>query len=140
MIPLEQLSVYLPYKLMCLTPKHQFKYGTQESILMTGLSVDLGELIVEFLRNDDLELSNTIKWFKPLLHPLSQLTEEIEIDGERFVPIKRLNELNIDPNCDPVVLNDGTINYDPLKEYQLLFKWHFDIFGLIDKGLAEPIK
>lgn len=27
-----------------------------------------------------------------------------------------------------------------LKMFEMMFSWHFDVFGLIDKGLAEPIE
>ena len=158
MIPLEQLIVYLPYRLEgVLTCNHEDDFYNQDwadlSKFQQGciwqlagytdhdLNVPLGEgEYIGFLWRNEFTYVCFHSGIKPLLRQLSQLTEEIEIDGERFVPIKRLNELNIDPNFDPVVLNDGTINYDPLKEYQLLFKWHFDIFNLIGQGLAEPIK
>lgn len=28
----------------------------------------------------------------------------------------------------------------PYEYFEMLVKWHFDVFGLIDKGLAEPIE
>lgn len=91
-----------------------------------------------------------IKDAKPLLRPLSQLTEEIEHGGERFVP---LNELNKNFAWDEVYLvnyaNSGLgwhidfsfantaipfqNNYNAI---QKLFEWHFDVFELIDNGLA----
>ncbi|MBP9793323.1 MAG: hypothetical protein KBC56_04925 [Flavobacterium sp.] len=97
---------------------------------------------------------------KPILRPLSDLIKEIEVDGEKFVPIEKLFELNhpthkakeyyytVVPNwveCSHVstaiqfrfYLNDyfGN-NYTTVSQ---LIKWHFDVFGLIEKGLAINI-
>jgi hypothetical protein len=89
------------------------------------------------------------------VRPLSQLTEVIEHNGERFVPIDWF-EIGDDQNesfeydygnikliktleviakhetwqdCD--FLPNGVVRY--------LHSLHFDTFGLIDSGLAEPI-
>ncbi|OYD42313.1 hypothetical protein [Sphingobacterium cellulitidis] len=74
---------------------------------------------------------------KPLLRPLSTLTEEIEHNGERFVPYDtsvfarhRMNTLH--PKCINIV---GMPYWCVTK----LLEWHFDVFGLIDRGLALPI-
>ena len=168
-LELKHWSPYIPYKLHCLTPKHRFKYGTQEVLLVTGISNNLDDLNIEFLRDDDLEFSNTMKWVKPILRPLSDLTKEIEVNGEKFVPLIKLTEIS------GIVLNDRfnrlyvkTYKDDPQYiecyentasqedrlcisiffpeifkcEYwivQKLFKWHFDCFDLIKNNLAIDI-
>lgn len=110
--------------------------------------------------------------FKPILRPLSDLTKEIEYNGEKFVTILKLCEIahslpfftpkqwcveitdldfisvKSDKNyysfsfdledCELSVFNGGdmeSIN-DRYELYEKLFEWHFDVFGLIPKGLA----
>lgn len=89
----------------------------------------------------------------PILRPLSDLTKEIEVNGEKFVPIRKLEDLF------PCVefYNDDELSYlfydtDCRGEFfysielsltleisSKLFEWHFDVFGLIEKGLAIDI-
>lgn len=72
---------------------------------------------------------------KPILRPLSDLTKEIEHNGERFVPCdffvksveNMLKNIDVDLDCIP---------YNVIKK---LFEWNFDVFGLIEKGLAIDI-
>ncbi len=105
---------------------------------------------------------------KPILRSLSDLTKEIEHNGERFVPMERLleqkypkwaekyknsrySEISVDltpkyaTSCFFYQANfDLKINLSNPKEHsyllvEKLLEWHFDIFGLIDKGLAVDI-
>ncbi|WP_262246969.1 hypothetical protein [Parapedobacter soli] len=67
---------------------------------------------------------------KPILRPLSQLTQEIECNGQKFVPSKALSMWNL----EEITVQD--IPHIPVNLYELLLKWHFDVFGLIEAGLA----
>ena len=69
----------------------------------------------------------------PILRPLSELTKEIEHNGEKFVPIEKLNHTEID-----IKIIISWINSDLLilKNSLRLVEWHFDIAGLIDKNEA----
>lgn len=116
-----------------------------------------------------------IERIKPILRPLSDLSKEIEHNGEKFVPIIYLSRLvdnghnHIDSKihkssnyitvmtdkCDDVenvkfrfiiegfssIERSGEpislVTYDKIKSK--LFEWHFDVFGLIEKGLAVDI-
>lgn len=79
-----------------------------------------------------------------ILRPLSDLTKEIEINGEKFVPMIEIKNLELYSHYE---LEDFIINnfkYGSIESlsYQLLcqlFSWHFDVFGLINKGLAIDI-
>lgn len=66
---------------------------------------------------------------KLILRPLSDLTKEIEVNGEKFVPRSKFfgNPL------------DYIITKNSYEVVQQLISWHFDIFGLIDAGLAIDI-
>lgn len=88
---------------------------------------------------------------KLILHPLSDLTKEIEVNGEKFVPIDYLNvnyeAINLLPAKDTkgnfCIWNDNTLTSNLLgfewKIIQKLFEWHFDVSGLIEEGLAISI-
>jgi|SRR5690606_32887544 len=172
-LELKHIAPYLPYRLKCLIPKHSLKFGQQYVLPVNGASIDsYGLLNIEFiLPDDDLLFSNQLKWVKPLLRPLSDLTQEIEHNGERFVPIIELFKLHnkndfrvfpysenyeLDHYSHCVIYDDknifgysnhgsfvgftpGYCNFLILNQIELiekLYEWHFDVFELIDKGLA----
>ena len=82
---------------------------------------------------------------KPILRPLSDLTKEIEHNGEKFVPIQKISfvdgEFYLDEVDDIIYFNDtcGLDAYEVTRCYSLiekLFEWHFDVFDLLSKNLA----
>ena len=91
-----------------------------------------------------------VEEWKPILRPLSDLTKEIEHNGEKFVPLQKLYEdfkitMN-EPykNYKDSILFGCNYNGNPEQSWLycrviILFKWHFDVFGLIEKGLAIDI-
>ena len=81
--------------------------------------------------------------YKPLpdvilcVRHLSQLTETIEHNGERFVPYYSIGGIGYyvtEKHCSDVGV--FALPYWTVCELHAL---HFDTFGLIDSGLAEPI-
>ncbi len=98
--------------------------------------IDFVHGLVSSLNNGTVQLKD----FKPALHPLTDLMKDIEVNGEKFNPIVRLNELlPEDMKKDSVAVCDNGIDLYYWDEYSYLFEWHFDIFGLIEKGLAIDI-
>lgn len=116
--------------------------------------------------------------YKPILRPFSDLTKEIEINGEKFIPIVELAKIcdesfqhdkdvktkgkihgckYLDKNDIVNVLayhedimtfglhSNGSLGKqfhvapNQYTMFQKLFEWHFDVFGLIEKGLAIDI-
>ncbi len=85
--------------------------------------------------------------FKPILRPLSQLTVPITHNGETFEPLYELGDRRADERMG---YNDHYIDYintensgkgidwlnEPWFIVQYLLEWHFDVFGLIEAGLA----
>jgi len=149
-LTINELAPYLPYGL-----KIQF---TQ---LDDGIS-GIGELYrIETGKTDkqlfeinptiivsDYELYLLEDEIKPILRPLSDLTEEIEHNGERFVPYKVLGWEYLHDNtefgqvvyCEYGESPKTAINViDYIGDYHTLLSWHFDVFGLLDKGLAIDI-
>ncbi len=105
--------------------------------------------------------------YLPELRPLSDLTKETEINGEKFVPGLML----VDPECkdhaimvcefynpfphipnhkkwvrvvhqdlgEVISININNIEHLRHDVFKKLVEWHFDVFGLIAKGLAIDI-
>jgi len=82
---------------------------------------------------------------KPILRPLSDLTKEIEVNGEKFVPIHYFNKSHLAGYFD--LFGNCFVGFDygqqelKIEEYpywiiKKLYEWHFDIHGLIEKGSA----
>jgi len=95
---------------------------------------------------------------KPILRPLSDLTKEIEHNGKKFVPFDRLSKFvgAVEPcdqikktfwitrsgnNDDGSILSFGALckHIDQFELFQKVLEWHFDIYGLIEQGLAIDI-
>lgn len=85
---------------------------------------------------------------KPILRPLSDLDKEIEHKRETFVPIDIIGSMRKTGYTWNCVENNGDVilgSWDEdkremigakMSQYQKLFEWHFDVFGLIEQGLA----
>ncbi|WON94737.1 hypothetical protein [Sphingobacterium sp. UGAL515B_05] len=125
-LTLEHIAPYLPYGI-------RVKVGKTERNL-TAVSLDSTFVFVSAWKGSREKEMVSIEEIKPILRPLSDLTKVIEHNGERFVPV-----VNLGWNSYDHILKSGTcinISYEYMVK---LFKWHFDVFGLIEKGLAIDI-
>jgi len=113
---------------------YEFAKHNKEKDLRPWVTI-LGHL---FLPDENYEYK-----FKPLLFPLSMLTEFREDLG--FVPIKYLfyNVISTDSdmysndiNNFMEVCSEHSLDFCPFICIEKLYEWHFDIHGLIEKGLA----
>jgi hypothetical protein len=82
----------------------------------------------------------SVNEFKLILRPLSDLITEINIDfdDEKFTPyevIRRKGGCNSEVGLHSKI-DKGTLG---IKFAVMLLEWHFDVFGLIEKGLAIDI-
>ena len=82
----------------------------------------------------------------PILHPLSDLTKEIEHKGKKFVPVSKIiDDERRDYSLEHLLRMIINLNmYEliinlPYWAIQKLVEWHFDIAGLIEKGEAIDI-
>ena len=130
-LELKHLAPYLPYK-----------------IKVTNYDKPLNARLVDLIAGKPYEQ------YKPILRPLSDLTKEIEVNGEKFVPIYFF-ELGDDFNesvdygkgnikligllKDMAKFNFIDIDYMQYGVLNKLFEWHFDVFGLIKNNLAIDI-
>lgn len=97
------------------------------------------------------------KDLKPILRPLSYLTKDIECNGKIISPYREVNKiLNggiFTPHFNNIEFNEYgslridfgdhdsgySINLETIPVINYLLSLHFDIFGLIDAGLAIDI-
>jgi len=122
-LELKHLAPYLPFELKLYLPVHDTTH------LMRSLSL--------IFINREIYYRD----IKPILRPLSDLTKEIEHNGERFVPTDRLyfdfdrHGLN---GFDFQDIEKTPLEY-PFNIVIQLFEWNFDVFNLIEQGLAIDI-
>lgn len=183
-LELKHLAPYLPYGLKAVIRLKED----------SGLPID-EEGIVTVSCFEVAYLGSEYDEFKPTLRPLLDLVNEIEVNGEKFIPLKKLHELDeinffnygkdytlnfvdkvisINHNVYKSLQRDDftikylvetsnvgdlvySLTYSPdlrrfaktnetyktplgigyqLDLFNKLFEWHFDVFGLIEKGLA----
>jgi len=136
-LELKHLAGYLPYELKAMDKR------TKEIRIVTLLHFTYNKETVghNHLLYKGLLLSEHL----PILRPLSDLTKEIEVNGEKFVPMKKLLKevgFNYPLECyiqdEQWILNDGyrAIGQLSHRKVDMLLQWHFDIYGLIENNLA----
>lgn len=150
-LELKHLAPYLPYKLKM--------KGNQGGDVFHLLGLRNNETCLFF----ELSYWEDIFDFKPMLRPICDLTKEIEINGKKFVPMEYLfdfenpynkipkrmkyhyeevpNRISITHNatCRSTEVLFSEMGANPYWMMQKLFEWHFDVFGLINEGLALPL-
>ncbi|MDR0266002.1 MAG: hypothetical protein LBJ04_22505 [Sphingobacterium sp.] len=142
-LTLEHLAPYLPYAFNVISKVTEYTYK------VLGLSNDELMIAENAMFSGWYAISN----FKPILRPISDLTKEIEHNEKKFVPIEWF-EIGDDEAENWFTFDHGNINlindlsnisihgiyhdinFLPYAVVQKLIKWHFDVFGLIEKGLA----
>lgn len=121
-LTIKELAPYLPHKVIMYSPENKLG-GRFKLPLNCRRFNDEGELVDSF--------------YKPGLRPLSDLTKEIEHNGEKVIPLYRL--IKEDKSFTPDFIH--AFGYEELKVsvFELLLEYHFDVFGLIEKGLAVEL-
>ena len=132
-LELKHIAPYLPYGLIV---KHN-----DEDTLLTDLHVS--GIINPVKYEAGITSVIDVDEVKPILRPISSMTlEEIRemqgvVDNEEVYIAVSKSDIWFEENVlDP---NDGHMELystDLYNAYEWLFKHHFDIFGLIDKGLS----
>jgi hypothetical protein len=124
-LELKHLAGYLPYGLNCVKGIVRTK--------ITAVSLDSKFLFVNrYLGSREKDMIS-IEDIKPILRPLSDLTKEIDVNGDKFVPSTLGLNLPLENLISEEILK---LKYNTV---QKLLEWHFDIYGLIEKGLAIDI-
>lgn len=125
-LKLEHLAPYLPYGL---------KINTIENELYL-LDLDKNKAQSKYKGH----LINIYEWdeIKPILRPLS----DIKIDQLRYIYFQVIaTDSDMYGNCEEFIdyFNETSIEHLSYCIYSQLLEWHFDVFGLIPKGLAIDI-
>lgn len=139
-LELKHLAPYLPYQIKildCITGKSKvMNMGQGSSTHWIGIKT-----VLNYWKS-----GNPI--YNPIFHNLSDLTKEIDHNGERFVPSRIIENL-FDIEDFTVELeylvkreDDGIVFISMEKQMNILeklFEWKFDVFGLIPHDLAIDI-
>lgn len=137
---IEYLSLYLPYNIQveCQWVEHRaFLHGIEAG----------GDCCVKIFKVVGDDLIHDSNYYpagdiKPYLHRLSMLTEEIEHEGERFVPAEKLYGFMKGYDYDlgyegfVTVLTHMKTDHQPMILLIEMVKYHFDVFNLIQEGKA----
>ena len=127
-LELRHLAPYLPYRLKYMD--WDYELSTLDGLDVNGdaFCADSGEI--------DFQL------IKPILRPLSDLTKEIEVNGQKFIPIDKLG-LSYDWSDNISIYDFYPNNNIGMEDIYFtvnkLYEWHFDIFNLIENNLAIDI-
>lgn len=123
-LELKHLAPYLPYNLICLLTEFNddcFVIGASEDYVYTDSSFD------ELYYTD----------IKPILKPLHDLTRgELEKQGFWHHIDWLTYELQTSKRNNGIKGLEKHIKDAPYEMIDYLFSQHYDVFGLIDKGLA----
>jgi len=121
-LEIKHVGFYLPYGLKAINTHRGF------IVDIFGIQLDL-----DIIHN----LGKTpIRFINPILRPLSDITKEIEHNGERFVPYEKLGKR---PNLLDYKIEEIDFKRLPYELIEKLLEWHFDIFNLIPNNLAIDI-
>jgi len=123
-LELKHLAPYLPYGLKVLS------YQRVKSL--RSLSSDTLYLYGNVLKG------YTYKECKPILRPLSDLTKDNVAEFYQLDSID-LELIDIDEWTEELIHMINAGDKFQLRQFNLLFSWHFDIFNLIPQGLAIDI-
>jgi len=136
-LELKHLAAYLPYQLGFKLLDYKCDYVVEEYGICNGYYM-IGDGIYYTFKYRNTAGKN-FNNFKPILRPLSDLANEITIDKITFVPIEyKAFKRDIESIIE---FQNGFLHYKGVKYgiIEKLLEWHFDIYGLIDKGLAIDI-
>ena len=141
-LELKHLAPYLPYWVQATCSVSRAKDITYT---ITGLSIrpygNDTKAIMCSLKNKSLSESCSIKNIKPILRPLSDLTSEFISNCGVNGGFEELHTWgsNYSKGEKQDIITTKGISYASYDDFQILFSMHFDVFGLIEKGLAIDI-
>lgn len=139
-IDFKEIAAYLPYKVKCMCPTG---YRGGADAIRTIIAV--GETYITFRNTALMCVDVNFYKIKLILFPLDCLTKEIEVNGEKFVPIDFIYKIWFEKGLfdfSKSILKNKICLYTESMPYwlvQLLLEWKFDIFGLIERCLAIAV-
>jgi hypothetical protein len=128
---LKDLSARLPYGVKCVS-------GVDDAtLIIEGINPNCNgasEVQVTYERSG-INFDTKISSIKPYLFPLSSMTEEQKKYITDRWGINEDFDFEIDPNWGEYFVDLG----DAIDYINWLYKNHFDVYGLIEKGLALDV-
>lgn len=132
-LELKDICGYLPYGL-------KYQWTNMKSVRLISMTDE-----VDY--SSQHSLSTAWEWMvhrqaRPILRPMSDLTEEITHRGEKFVPFDVLNNRGRFIEFDATGLlytTAGCIDSDWPMVFDKFHEWMFDYRGLISAGLAIDV-
>ena len=140
-LEIKHLSPYLPYQLM--VENLNFS-GIKHSELTNLYCLISKENTHLWQYKTDVGNTAPVEKCKPILKPLNAIYNE-NIHKDSDISYYRWLYENTDCEAEQYFLEtiefqtnriSEIINYTPYSIMQKLFEWHFDVFGLIENGLA----
>lgn len=141
-LTLDNIAPYLPYAL------YGFAEGRKRADKLLGVYGTGGHSLTMCCRvnnHNTVDYDCNIEDFKPILRPMD-LTKPIIVEGKEIIPYKELGyeyfcgEFGIIEHAEYGESPRYVANpLDYLWQIQWLFKHKFDVFGLIEKGLAIDV-
>lgn len=131
-LELKHLAPYLPYglKLQYVVREKVEQIGIMKSISHNEDETNPTRVSISAMYNEE-----HIWMFKPLLRPLSQLTQEIEHNGENFVPLEVIARM-IEPEY--ILIDKSTFDFNVINEsigydqvFQLRYKTDYDNYKMV---------
>ena len=144
-LEIKHLAPYLPFKLKIKSIidgsiVELFSLAEHQYTVRGNINLNNGTTTKEFMFIDFVNYINLAspKNFKPILRDLSDLTKEIEHNGERFYPFRKLlTERDCDAEYDFIAAleddyasMDEKIRFAPYSIFSKLLEWHFNVFNL----------
>lgn len=128
-LELKHVVGYFPYKLKMRHDYEKAKHKGETKLRLWEMELNFISASVLINKQDR----------KPILRPLSDLTKQIEVNGEKFVPREKLfsGRYSVLHNIQKVTTREMQIT--ELWVIEKLYEWHFDVHGLIESGLAIDI-
>jgi hypothetical protein len=126
-LTIEMLCAMIPHGVKCKVRGQRKKYH------LNGVRWGKAVIVDSSSVTHYAELHNLIL----IVRPLSQLAETIEHNGERLVPSLRIDDMGY--RVHPLTYESIGVFALPYWVVCELHHFHFDTFGLIESGLAEPI-
>jgi hypothetical protein len=128
-LELKHLASYLPYDLQM----RNIEDKTNHKLTIAHQTYDLSTVSLYPILNEEF-----YKTFKPILLPLSNITNKQLKEFYQFDSVD-MELIDIEEWKEELVnMIKGNDKFQ-LSQFQKLFEWHFDVFGLIEKGLAVDI-
>ena len=142
-LELKHLSPYLPYALGFMHQDEIYQ------LMQLNIKYDQKPMWIEGWNGKDL-INVFPEGCQPILRPLSDLTEKINLHDDFFaIPIENMTGYKLDGNISvaPTTVrylygcSKGEIEAKFLDYWVIvqLLEWHFDIFNLIENNLAIDI-